>query len=120
MDIQNVPVGLSSPDLKRQAGVSASPNTSTSPASGHPADASATATRSDRLDLSGARPAEVASMPELQFAKKALNSLLPADESRLDEIRQRVQDGYYNSPEAQDEIAGRLQNDILGKNPFDV
>ncbi len=113
MDIRNVNVGLTPIDVSRQEAVrtdgpdaSQEVNpTSTTPEIGQ-----------DSVELSRTvRPPEIAASPELQFARKALNSLPDVEGDRLEQIRERMQSGYYTQGDVLDQMADRLTEALTGR-----
>lgn len=87
------------------------------------ADADATkvdqksASLSDRVEISEAARSAAgdAAVREMTFAQKALGGIAPLSQERLGEIRQRMESGYYNSPEIQRELAMRIAQDLTGE-----
>lgn len=66
----------------------------------------------DRFEHSGA--AETAQAQDLATAKAALRSADAMPEARLNELRERVESGYYQQPEVVKEVSQRVARDLLG------
>lgn len=71
----------------------------------------------DRVEISDAARSAAgdAKVRELAFAQKALGGIAPLSQERIGEIKHRVESGYYNTPEAQRQIAMRIAQDLTGE-----
>ncbi|MEM1126022.1 MAG: hypothetical protein AAGI71_05170 [Bacteroidota bacterium] len=72
---------------------------------------------SDRVEISAqaraSAPATVDTQ-ELGFARKALYGIPPLSQERIADIFQRINEGYYSTPEVIKSVAERAAGDILG------
>lgn len=81
-----------------------------------------TSTPQDRVEISDAgqmarvdlAPDEVA---KLRMAHRALNDLPPLPSDRIDELKERVEDGYYSQPDQIRSTARGLAQELLGMPP---
>ncbi|HET6568455.1 MAG TPA: flagellar biosynthesis anti-sigma factor FlgM [Rhodothermales bacterium] len=73
-------------------------------------------TASDRVEISDAARSAAGDIKlrELGFAQKALGGIAPLSQERIGEIKQRMESGYYHTPEAQRQIAMRIAQDLTG------
>ncbi|WP_420456801.1 hypothetical protein [Rubrivirga sp.] len=92
------------------------------PADGRPADrpvgTEAPPSR-DRVEISAAARAQAGAAPEasdadVEAARVALRSESDLGPARLHELRERVRTGYYDRPEALDQLAASVASDLAG------
>ena len=70
----------------------------------------------DRVEISDAAriAANDAAAHEITLARKALNAVPELSPERMNEIRSRIQDGYYSNPEILQHVAAQIANDLAG------
>ena len=111
----------STPSVSSTPPVQASSSEAASTAGrGAPAAARASATPSDRLELSAQARAEAAGArrsdsPEVEAARVALRAGGGISAERLHDMRERVRTGHYDQPEAIDRIASAAVADFGGQ-----
>lgn len=116
MGIQNLGnSGISPADPYQNEGVNESRSVENEDAASREADAPKAGSAGDRVEISEAgRAAQTHNADrarEIEIGRSALHELAPSPE-RLDEIRERVQEGYYNEPSTIKDVAERLANDL--------
>lgn len=70
--------------------------------------------KSDRVEISDKAKSSGRSSEDVAFARNALNSVPELSESRTALLKDRIQSGYYNSPDVLQSIAERLGNELTG------
>ncbi len=111
MNIRNIG-GLNPTDPSRQQAIEG-PGQSTPQPQTHSAQ---TPGLRDSVELSATartNPPERSHVQEIEFARKALEAS-SVNETRLADIRQRLQEGYYTQPEVMSKIAERMADQAMG------
>ena len=108
MDIRNLPPNVNPAELYNAGKANETNNSSAREASGA-AEQAPPQVSDDRVDISdagrAAQAAETSQTEELAFARKAMLGIPPLDDSRMEDIFQRINSGFYSQPEVVKQMA---------------
>ncbi len=71
-------------------------------------------TGSDRVEISDDARSAARSSDEVSFARNALQNVPELSEARTEQLKERIQSGYYNSGDVLQTIAERLGDELAG------
>ena len=108
MDIRNLPPNVNPAELYKAGQANETNNASTREASGA-AEQGPPQVSDDRVDISdagrAAQASETSQTEELALARKAMLGIPPLDDSRVEDIFQRINSGFYSQPEVVKQMA---------------
>lgn len=115
MNIRDVHTGTYRPDQLRNGSVGEAGRIDAGTAARNATEGPSTDPR-DRVELSTNVHSALngATLQELAFAKRALQSIPPLDDGRGVDILRRIQEGHYSQPEILMKIAERFTEELSG------